>query len=828
MSGQARPGYGTLGRPANLWANYVELNPNGSLLLYRYAVDITRIRGESTDPPSGRGHQTESSDQARQPAGMKRAHIINHLFDVYEELRTGCQDRTLASDYRDIVVSTKPLENLMYHVEYCGVKSDYNSEKYKVVLKEPENSQNPLRMSDLLDYLQSTSLSQAPTIQKGVFAQVLNIWLRQFSKFNRLGEPASQTVVGSKTYPLVTGRNNFAITQALGFGVYSIRGYFSSIRFGAAKVWVNINVTHGTFFEPIPLPTWIGAGLRVRLTHRTAEVDGKQKDIVKVISGLASIPTDGVPEIGQKAPDHPPSFAPGAPQYGAQCAQIEFHGRAKGGYVTVYDHFRQAYPQSSVGREDLVVNLGNRLRPAYYPVSVCHIVEGQNYRLKLSDKQTQAMIQFGLLSPERSVGCITKDGFERIGIRAAKGSTPPQHARLLNPAAGLALTEARILAGPSVQYLNVQVGQRPGKWNLRNVGRYNASGQRAVWALLPLGDSSRDGNRRADGLVARFTQLRNQGYNLLFVLLPRKNTHDYSLIKTAADIKVGIQTVCMVEPTIVSKCNLAPRSTRPFWFDSERFDNILLKANLKQGGVNHTLKFSTSEILSKWRAMVLGLDVTHPPPGAADTSPSIIGMVANVDGHLAQWPATICFQNRKNEEIVTNRASFEQLLGPHLDRYAKASTLKKYPDVVIVYRDGYAQIRAVCERVKSIIVVGKRHHTRFYPREQANADPNGNTLPGTVVDRSITSHFLWEFYLQAHEAIQGTARPAHYVVVVDEFFRATFGLQKNMPLPARQRQQRFARFRIGSGGRLPKPSTACLFGMSGLDSPGFVLELIEQ
>ena len=34
---------------------------------------------------------------------------------------------------------------------------------------------------------------------------------------------------------------------------------------------------------------------------------------------------------------------------------------------------------------------------------------------------------------------------------------------------------------------------------------------------------------------------------------------------------------------------------------------------------------------------------------------------------------------------------------------------------------------------------GKRHHTRFYPVEEANADQNGNPRAGTVVDRGVTT-----------------------------------------------------------------------------------------
>lgn len=41
-------------------------------------------------------------------------------------------------------------------------------------------------------------------------------------------------------------------------------------------------------------------------------------------------------------------------------------------------------------------------------------------------------------------------------------------------------------------------------------------------------------------------------------------------------------------------------------------------------------------------------------------------------------------------------------------------------------------------------------------------------MPGTVVDRGVTGRVLREFYLQAHQGLQGTARPAHYVVIKDD------------------------------------------------------------
>ena len=48
----------------------------------------------------------------------------------------------------------------------------------------------------------------------------------------------------------------------------------------------------------------------------------------------------------------------------------------------------------------------------------------------------------------------------------------------------------------------------------------------------------------------------------------------------------------------------------------------------------------------------------------------------------------------------------------------------------------------------SIIVCGKRHHARFWPVDCAHATKNGNTQPGTVVDKGITDTYNFDFYLQ--------------------------------------------------------------------------------
>lgn len=64
----------------------------------------------------------------------------------------------------------------------------------------------------------------------------------------------------------------------------------------------------------------------------------------------------------------------------------------------------------------------------------------------------------------------------------------------------------------------------------------------------------------------------------------------------------------------------------------------------------------------------------------------------------------------------------------------------------------------------TIIIVGKRHHTRFYPTNANDADMKnqGNPKNGTCVDRGVTGEKIFDFFLQAHAALQGTVSIAFF------------------------------------------------------------------
>lgn len=68
---------------------------------------------------------------------------------------------------------------------------------------------------------------------------------------------------------------------------------------------------------------------------------------------------------------------------------------------------------------------------------------------------------------------------------------------------------------------------------------------------------------------------------------------------------------------------------------------------------------------------------------------------------------------------------------------------------------------------------GKRHHTRFFPTEQENADKDGNPKPGTVVDRGVTSVYHFDFFLQG----TFTFHIAVTLARVIKFFQLTGGFK---------------------------------------------------
>ncbi|TGO90691.1 hypothetical protein BPOR_0054g00020 [Botrytis porri] len=296
---------------------------------------------------------------------------------------------------------------------------------------------------------------------------------------------------------------------------------------------------------------------------------------------------------------------------------------------------------------------------------------------------------------------------------------------------------------------------------------------------VPMSTSVNPTARRAgfsatlNSAVARLKQ-RGGGIDppLVVVLLPYPKKSEaglYSDVKWWGDCISGIPTVCVSTDGV-------DRGARP---DLGLTANIALKINFKLGGVNHRI----TNIPLRDRTMIMGADVTHVGKGQDDACPSQAGVVATRDRNYVHYLASARLQPHNTEFI-------EDLQGMVEERLEAYHQYNGYlPAHILFYRDGVGeaqygmvleeelpQVRAACASLVAryggasplitLLVVGKRHHARFFPDN--NKLPSRNLPSGTVVDRGVIDPNRTNFYLQSHDSGLGTARTGHYVLIIDE------------------------------------------------------------
>lgn len=388
----------------------------------------------------------------------------------------------------------------------------------------------------------------------------------------------------------------------------------------------------------------------------------------------------------------------------------------------------------------------------------------------------------------------------------------------------------RMLDLPSVLYKNDETPmQAPGGWNVRGVNFKSSvpnftDGKLEKWGCLRLSDnSSRFPPGTYESAISKFQQIlrrcgittgtprqwtlnydkglddffdtngrmtiegmvrvaHQERLKIVLIVLPDKNTALYNRIKRSSDLIEGIHTVC-----VVGKGDKNGNGEKFYKINDTYFANVALKFNLKLGGTNHILNDVDMGIISRGKTMVVGIDVVHPSPGSEKAS--VASMVANINKDLAQWPVDLRVQIRKGKEMLDKAYVMLETRLALWKRHHDA-----YPENILVYRDGVSEsqyqqvlneeLKAMQDGCQSLyrasrqekprftlIVVGKRHHTRFYPpTNHPDSDDHGNPKRGLVVDRGITEARNWDFFLQSHNALQGTARPVHYYVLWDEIF----------------------------------------------------------
>ena len=508
--------------------------------------------------------------------------------------------------------------------------------------------------------------------------------------------------------------------------------------------------------------------------------------------------------------------------------------------VTVHDHFRTTY--STAPRYDpdcLVINCaGSGRRPIFIPSGLAYVQPGQHYSHLLDDvNQATAMIKSACLRPAVNKERTVERGLPRLGIGQSAPDQGPEKLFGIQLEKKMLSVKGRLLNPPRLRFFSPQADStaKNGRWNLkdkkfctsvdaagwkygilhfhRGASSMPATNIQALRTAITAGIQTYTGvqvaqpviipaGRFPDGptqavklaLINLLKPLKAQNLGVVFVVLPSKSNLNYSMLKYVADVKVGIQTVC----TVIMSDNKVKAGFG-------EVANLLLKANMKLGGVNHNLHQDSRPSLLTPRSIIIGLDVTHPGQNAMAEAPSVAAIVGTRGRDFFRYSGHLQLQTHRDtdKKAVEELLQLKNMMLRQLKSY-KEDNQGALPDRVFVYRDGVgdSQLQLILEReiprLKEaftelytattmpklvFLVAQKRHHVRFF-REGSNRehdkafDQNNNVKPGFVHDSEIVSERRWDFYLNSHACIQGTARSCRYIMIYDDLNVSQNGIEE--------------------------------------------------
>ncbi|RMZ90499.1 hypothetical protein DV736_g2285, partial [Chaetothyriales sp. CBS 134916] len=601
----------------------------------------------------------------------------------------------------------------------------------------------------------------------------------------------------------------------LSHGLIAYRGYIRRARLLYAGLRLCVNTTTAAMYEHGSLTNLIkkydprgppaNPGLQINYVQklntflRRLRIQGNfGKNQVKHIASLAyhkgTLQT--VSDVKFVCSEHPVTKAPGNLT------------------ISVKEWFEMVY-KKTLNPRGCVVNVGSKGSPTWWPVDLCTVPEGQFYKSLLPfPEQERNMIQVACKRPQQNINFIENEGLQMLGIRQPPPADFPLHIEMK-----MSTIDGRRIDSPTLQFGGPnQVKPQEsctGQWNLRN--RKFRQGAVKPWTVVVFqyqGEPGiknlkefKDAIKRAisgycgianneinigvnafqrwpitpeSSLRTFFNNCRKAGVRYCFVV--PSDPKWYSAIKRAAD-KNGIQTTV----TLRKQSNTVKDSPG-------EIANLMMKYNIKCGGINWTANISSKAQASGFGSniMFMGADVIHPPAGAMIGAPSCAALVASVTPEPAQFPGHIELQHnsdptKKSEEMILN---LDVMAASRL-RLWKTKNNNRLPELIIMYRDGVSDgqfqqslekelplLRKACETVYGeshqrrprIIwqVCKKDHPARFYaPKNNPSNgfDQHRNPSPGLVVDTSVVTRDLCDWYAVPHKAIQGTAKPTHHYLL---------------------------------------------------------------
>ncbi|CUA66950.1 Protein argonaute-2 [Rhizoctonia solani] len=594
--------------------------------------------------------------------------------------------------------------------------------------------------------------------------------------------------------------------RPIGGGIELWRGYFQSVRPGLASMLINIDISTGAMYSPGPM---IGVCQQI-LTNNSPNslVPGQglsDRDRIKLQRFLANV---------RFVTTHDERNGPGTSKpkvlrrISSQSANNRMFTNSEGNEMSVAQYF-QSRGTNLVYPNYVCIETSSG---AAYPIELCSIIPGQLMRRQVPPNLVNSVLDFSTKKPKERLNSIVAG---HSVLQYGQSDYMRQFRMTVSERPEKCL--ARVLPTPALNYgedsKSRQIRPKDGSWNLRDK-KFFEGGVCQGWALVVFDQRNiRQGDaeiivkglkEQADllGIQAISSnphivfppaqyldvaqQLRSAGQrvyqqtkappSLIVVVLPENSADLYQAVKHFGDVTQGVATQCLRS----NKCKGAR---------SQYWANVCLKINAKLGGINNVLDHNDDNLRFLTDAanpsIILGADVMHPAPGAAGR-PSFAGLVGSIDSNASHYTAVNQAQDSRVEMIHGLEGMVYEVIGRHAYWKSRHEQRRNvFPNRLLYYRDGVSEgqfphilsvelpaIRAACKRHKinpkiTVVVVGKRHHVRFFPTH-GGEDKSGNCPAGTVVDDVVGHPTEFDFYLQSHGGLLGTSRSSHYSVLYDE------------------------------------------------------------
>ncbi|KAF2028677.1 Piwi-domain-containing protein [Setomelanomma holmii] len=565
-----------------------------------------------------------------------------------------------------------------------------------------------------------------------------------------------------------------------------MRGYYYDIKPGMGSLLMNFNVSTSAFFRPIVVSEFLADDStfksydeRVAILSRLRVYIDPTHSEERFRKLGARIKT--VHCIGEEKIEELPSFRKKQRDENGKLILVNGVQQYEPPITILLLTLPAVFTLEKVIKGRPAINCGTDTDPVWYAQEILRIVPYQIYSRPVPDDLKGSMVEQAALSPAIARSLIETEGLRHIGFDEVKESK----VQFVNDQC-FHFTAVKSLKYYLIQTLDQPMNDHKTKeyMDLFEAELKNQMSRRCqvdpsgmARANPGLEATSLKGNKN---LEAHFGSAKDLGVDLVVLMLPSVDRRMYGDFKRLADRTQGLNSICVAKPAQL-KGQIGKYMT-----------NVVQKVNFKTGGTNAHVQ-DISKFLGERRTLILGADVVHPGHLAFEDSPSVACIVGSVDDDAGRFLGSARLQSKdKLDREIIDRV--EDMVVERIKDWMLSTGSKEVPANIIYYRDGVSEgqydkvvtielsaIRRAWLAVKAsnkpttgavnltALVGGKRHHTRFYPIEEADKDPRGNQncRPGTYVDRLVTSPYYDDFYLQSHSGIKGTARPTHYFPLVN-------------------------------------------------------------